>query len=37
MADCLEDVARELEQINNDVVNHVYQSEFKGLPDDGGL
>ena len=29
MADCMRDVSEELMEINSDVVEHVYKSEFK--------
>ena len=29
LQECLTSVAGELEQINNEIVNHVYQGEFK--------
>lgn len=32
LAECVYDVGKELDDINNDIINHVYQSEFTGLP-----
>ena len=34
LAECVYDVGKELEEINNDIINHVYQSEFVQLPEE---
>ena len=34
LSDCVEDVAKELEEINSDIINHIYHSEFTHVPDD---
>ena len=37
VAECVEDVAVELEGINNDIVEHVYGAEFSHVPPDTGV